>query len=241
LSPPLCEANSENISYFKSIRPPQNPPTFSVNFESREKTKKTYALIFEPRLGHPVAFNYDSDILFLTNYNVTWYFRSPAYQKFETDHRAPILSPALNTIREPITLNHDSGQVEFSHLDIQDIMQIIKWFPSVQDLFIIPNDEVKAAKGRHMKDLRQVEDPKDMKLAEECLERMTHAKMRKKRRECCILHKANCQCTFWTLPKIHFMTVSKMKKYLGADIVNINDPHFGEVQAGEEDDDLSFS
>jgi hypothetical protein len=189
-------------------------------------------MIFESRLGHAVAFNYETDTLFLANYDVTWYFRGAAYQKYEVDDRAPIRSLALNTIKESIRMSRRSGEFKFDCVDVEDILHVIKWFPSIRNLFIIPDDEVQAAKGVPIEDLEEIKTAEEMKLAGECLESLIHGILRKMRRKCCILHRADCKCTFWRLPKIHFMSIPDMKKYLGAEVLNINDPYFGERQAG---------
>jgi hypothetical protein len=228
----LYYADSNNTRFPKNVKPPQHPPTFGVNVESRSEAKEAYKIIFEPRLGQAVAFNYKTDTLFLANYDVTWYFRGAAYQKYEVDHRAPIRSLALNTIKEPVRMSRRSGEFKFDCVDVEDILHVIKWFPSIRDLFIIPDDEVQAAKGVPIVDLEDIKTAKEMKLAGEDLERLINGTLRKMRRKCCILHEADCECTFWKFPKVHFMSIPDMKKYLGAEVLNINDPHFGEKQVG---------
>jgi hypothetical protein len=188
-------------------------------------------MIFEPRLGHAVAFNYETDTLFLANYDVTWYFRGAAYHEYEVEDRAPIRSLALDTIKEPIRMSRTSGEFKFNCVDVEDILHVIKWFPNIRDLFIFPDDEVQAAKGVPVEDLEEIKTAEEMKMAGECLERLIHGILRKMRRKCCILHRADCKCTFWRFPKIHFMSIHDMQKYLGAEVLNINDPHFGERQA----------
>ncbi len=189
-------------------------------------------MIFEPRLGHAVAFNYETDTLFLANYDVSWYFRGAAYQEYGVDDRAPVLSLALNIIREPIRMSQRSGEFEFDCVDVEEILHVIKWFPSIRDLFIIPDDEVQATKGVPIEGLEDIRTAEEMKLAGECLERLIHGILRKMRRKCCILHRADCNCTFWKFPKIHFMSIPDMQNDLGVEVLNINDPHFGERQAG---------
>jgi hypothetical protein len=85
----MCEHYHDQ--FCKNTRPPKHPATFSVNFESREEAKKAFSFIFEPRLGHPIAFNYATDTLFLANRDVTWYFRGPKYQRYDVDHKVRII------------------------------------------------------------------------------------------------------------------------------------------------------
>ena len=176
-------------------------------------------MIVEPRLGHPVAFNYEIDALFLSNYDVTWYFRGPAYQRYDVDHRGSVRYLALNNFRGRIRINEDTGGVEFSFLDIKDILDILKWFPATQELFFIPKYELKGK----------------MKVVEKNLTKVVHGKLRKLRRECCVLQDAECNCTFWRFPKIHLLTLPELMDYLGAEVLNVNDARFGEP---EDDDDV---
>jgi hypothetical protein len=198
----MCEDYHER--YCKDARPPKHPATLVVNFESREEAKKAFSLIFEPRLGHPVAFNYATDTLFLANEDVTWYFRGPKYQRYDVDHRALVGSLALS-LGQHHHFDCNSGDFEFDAHCIHEMLQVIKYFPNIQDLFVIPDEE-----GR------------DMKAAEKCLEAVIHNMIRKKRRNCCIMHDVDCLCTIWKLPKIHFLTLPRMKKALGAEIFNLN-------------------
>jgi len=98
-------------------------------------------------------------------------------------------------------------------------MDIIKWFPATEALFFIPKYELKGI----------------MRAVEHDLEKVVHGKLRKLRRECCVLHNPECDCTFWRFPKIHFLMLSEMMEYLGAEVLNVNDPHFGEPM---DDDDI---
>ena len=98
-------------------------------------------------------------------------------------------------------------------------MEILKWFPAMRELFFIPKYELNGI----------------MKWVEHGLEKVVHGKLRRLRRECCVLHEAECDCTFCKFPKVHFMTLPAMVEYMGAELLNVNDEHFGEP---EEDDDV---
>jgi len=207
----------------KSDKPPKHPATLAVSFESRNEALRAYHLVFEPRLGHPVAFNYKVDTLYLSNYDVTGYWRGQARQKHAIDHRASVRYLALNNFRRPIAKSQVTGEVMFCFLDINDIMDIIQWFPGTRELFFIPKYVLRGI----------------MKAAGQRLEKIIHGRLRVLRRECCIRHDPDCTCTFWKFPKIHFMTLPQMQEYMGAGVLNVNDDHFGDPW--EDDDVISMS
>jgi hypothetical protein len=78
----------------------------------------------------------------------------------------------------------------------------------------------------------EIKTVEEMKLAGQCLERLIHGILRKMTRKCCILHRAECECISWGFPKIDYMNIPDMQKYLGGEVLNINDPHSGERRAG---------